>query len=122
MAEASAVRNVTTADRTGPAPVWVALELLAIAVLRYLEDFRALLVRWRTNEADSHGLLGAAVFAVLLCLLFIRNAWDNTLVIPLAGGTGKVWRSKPVIGVFLGLMSALLSLAGSVLGFRGGPR
>ncbi len=62
--------------------------------------------------------LGAAIFSLFWCLVFIKLAWDGTLVRSAIGNI-EVAVSKPALGAYLGLMSSALAVGGSVLTMRG---
>ncbi|MFZ5444172.1 MAG: hypothetical protein ACOZQL_29520, partial [Myxococcota bacterium] len=61
--------------------------------------------------------LGATGFAGLWCLIYVKTAWDPTLAhSPI--GNYEVWVSKPVFGLFLGLIAAIASIVGTIFGLK----
>ncbi|MCY1079681.1 hypothetical protein [Archangium lansingense] len=64
--------------------------------------------------------LGLSVFCILWCIIFMKISYDATEV-PSPMGNATIMNSSPSFGVFLGLMGALTSLAGSLLGLKEKP-
>jgi hypothetical protein len=64
--------------------------------------------------------LGLSVFCILWCILFMKVSYDATEV-PSPLGHSTLMNSSPSFGVFLGLLGALTSLAGSLLGLKEKP-
>lgn len=61
--------------------------------------------------------LGATGFAGLWCLVYMKTAWDPTLArSPI--GNYEVWVSKPVFGLFLALIAAIVSIVGTIFGLK----
>lgn len=61
--------------------------------------------------------LGAICFTILWCLVYIKISWDGTLL-PSIDGNIRVPASKPDIGVYSALVSAILALGGTLMGLR----
>jgi len=61
--------------------------------------------------------LGAICFLILWCLIFIKISWNGTLV-PAIDGNLQQPISKPDVGVYSALMSALLALGGTLMGLK----
>ncbi|MDQ3263570.1 MAG: hypothetical protein M3Y59_07925, partial [Myxococcota bacterium] len=61
--------------------------------------------------------VGAVCFVILWCLIFIKLSWDGTLV-PSLDGNVQQPISKPDVGVYSALMSALLALGGTLMGLK----
>lgn len=61
--------------------------------------------------------LGAICFVILWCLIFIKISWDGTMV-PSIDGNIEVPVSKPDVGVYSALMSAILALGGTLMGLK----
>ncbi|HYO59744.1 hypothetical protein [Archangium sp.] len=64
--------------------------------------------------------LGLSVFCILWCIIFMKVSYDATEV-PSPMGKATLMSSSPSFGVFLGLLGALTSLAGSLLGLKEKP-
>ena len=64
--------------------------------------------------------LGLSVFSVLWCIVFMKISYDATEV-PSPMGNATIMNSSPSFGAFLGLMGALTSLAGTLLGLKEKP-
>ncbi len=64
--------------------------------------------------------LGAICFVIVWCLIFIKLSWDGTLVQSLDGNVQQPI-SKPDVGVYSALMSALLALGGTLIGLKEQP-
>ncbi|PTL76110.1 hypothetical protein [Vitiosangium sp. GDMCC 1.1324] len=64
--------------------------------------------------------LGLSVFCILWCIIFMKISYDATEV-PSPMGNATIMNSSPSFGVFLGLMGALTSLGGTLLGLREKP-
>jgi len=64
--------------------------------------------------------LGASAFAIIWCLVFIRLAWNGQQV-PADIGNEMVPLSSPSAGVFLALLSSLVSLTGTLMGLKEKP-
>jgi hypothetical protein len=61
--------------------------------------------------------LGLSIFCILWCILIMKVSYDATEM-PSPLGNATLMNSSPSFGVFLGLMGALTSLAGSLLGLK----
>ncbi|AKJ02654.1 Hypothetical protein AA314_04280 [Archangium gephyra] len=64
--------------------------------------------------------LGLSVFCILWCIVFMKLSYDATEV-PSPMGNATIMNSTPSFGVFLGLLGALTSLAGSLMGLKEKP-
>ena len=56
-------------------------------------------------------------FTILWCLVYMKISWDGTQVHSIEGNTLRPI-SIPSVGVFLGLLSGVLSLGGTLLGLK----
>jgi hypothetical protein len=64
--------------------------------------------------------LGLSIFCVLWCIIFMKISYDATEV-PSPMGNATIMNSSPSLGVFLGLVGALICLAGTLLGLKEKP-
>lgn len=64
--------------------------------------------------------LGTAGFAILWCLVFIKISWNGQQV-PADIGNEMVPLSSPSAGVFLALLSSIVSLVGTLMGLKEKP-
>jgi hypothetical protein len=86
----------------------------AIAVrVRRLMPHLNVLIPWLVQ-------LGLSIFSVLWCIVFMKISYDATEV-PSPMGNATIMNSSPSFGAFLGLMGALTSLAGTLLGLKEKP-
>jgi hypothetical protein len=58
-----------------------------------------------------------AALSVILCLVFLKDSWDGTLV-PANVGNGTMRASTPSLGAIIGLAGAAVGLVGTALGFK----
>jgi uncharacterized Zn finger protein (UPF0148 family) len=64
--------------------------------------------------------LGLSLFSILWCIIFMKLSYDSTEVLsPM--GNAMIRTSTPSFGVFLGLLGAVASLAGTLLGLKEKP-
>ena len=61
--------------------------------------------------------LAATAFCIIWCLVFIRLSWDSTQVAAVDGNVRQAV-SRPDIGVFGGLMAAIVALTGTLMGLK----
>jgi hypothetical protein len=61
--------------------------------------------------------LGCTGFAGLWCLVYMKVAWDPTLAQSKIGNF-EMWVSKPVFGLFLALLAAIVSIVGTIFGLK----
>lgn len=61
--------------------------------------------------------LGCVGLSGIWALLYVKLAWDSTLVQSTIGNE-KVWASKPVFGLFLAIMAAIVSIVGTIFGLK----
>ncbi len=86
----------------------------------------ALAVRARRKASPVEPLvpmflqLGAAGFALLWCLVFIRVSWDSRLAHSPVGNF-QMPVSRPAFGVYLALLTTAVALGGTLLAFREKP-
>lgn len=64
--------------------------------------------------------LGLSIFTILWCIIFMKLSSDTTEV-PSPMGNAMIFNSAPTYGVYLGLLGALGSLAGTLLGLKEKP-
>ncbi len=88
------------------------LGAIAVRVRRSLPNLNVL-IPWLAQ-------LGLSVFCVLWCIIFMKISYDATEV-PSPIGNATIMNSSPSMGVFLGLLGALGSLAGTLLGLKEKP-
>ncbi len=85
---------------------------IAVRVRRLMPNLNVL-VPWLVQ-------LGLSIFSVLWCIVFMKISYDATEV-PSPMGNATIMNSSPSFGAFLGLMGALTSLAGTLLGLKEKP-
>ncbi|WP_375772751.1 hypothetical protein NR798_18290 [Archangium gephyra] len=85
---------------------------IAVRVRRLMPNLNVL-IPWLAQ-------LGLSVFCILWCIVFMKISYDATEV-PSPMGNATIMNSTPSFGVFLGLMGALTSLAGTLLGLKEKP-
>ncbi|WP_239470621.1 hypothetical protein [Archangium violaceum] len=85
---------------------------IAVRVRRLLPNLNVL-IPWLVQ-------LGLSVFGVLWCIIFMKLAYDATEV-PSPIGNATIMNSSPSMGVFIGMLGALTSLAGTLLGLKEKP-
>lgn len=85
---------------------------IAVRVRRFMPNLNVL-VPWLVQ-------LGLSIFSVLWCIVFMKISYDATEV-PSPMGNATIMNSSPSFGAFLGLMGALTSLAGTLLGLKEKP-
>jgi len=61
--------------------------------------------------------LGAVGLSGVWCLVYMKTSWDSTEV-QAAIGNYTQWASKPVLGLFLALISAIVSIVGTIFGLK----
>lgn len=61
--------------------------------------------------------LGCVGLSGIWALLYMKLAWDSTLVQSTIGNE-RVWASKPVFGLFLAIMAAIVSIVGTIFGLK----
>jgi hypothetical protein len=61
--------------------------------------------------------LGAVGLSGVWCLVYMKTSWDSTEV-QAAIGNYTQWASKPVFGLFLALISAIVSIVGTIFGLK----
>lgn len=61
--------------------------------------------------------LGCVGLSGIWALLSVKLAWDSTLV-QSSIGNERVWASKPVFGLFLAIMAAIVSIVGTIFGLK----
>ncbi len=102
------------------------MSLGLLAVLAAIGIIGAISVRVRRLMPNLNVLIpwlaqvGLSVFTILWCIIFMKVSYDATEV-PSPMGNATIMNSSPSFGVFLGLMGALTSLAGSLLGLKEKP-
>jgi hypothetical protein len=87
----------------------IVIGAIFVRVRRTLPKFNPL-VPWATQ-------VGMAFFTLLYTVVFIKSAFDAT-VVPSAIGNRLIMNSSPSFGVFLGLLGTIAGLTGSVMGLR----
>ncbi|WPB73520.1 hypothetical protein KYC5002_31255 [Archangium violaceum] len=102
------------------------MSLGLLAVLAAIGIIGAITVRVRRFMPHLNALvpwvaqLGLSVFTILWCIVFMKLSYDATEV-PSPMGNATIMNSTPSFGVFLGLLGALTSLAGSLMGLKEKP-
>jgi predicted small integral membrane protein len=104
------------------------MSLGIIAMLAAIGQIAILAMRTRKLQADPHanvllpwmGQLVVALFCIFWCIIFMKVSSDSKLV-PTAMGDSVVQNSVPAFGVYLGLLGALASLGGTLLGLKEKP-
>ncbi|MFZ5470999.1 MAG: hypothetical protein ACOZIN_16345 [Myxococcota bacterium] len=94
-------------------PVLVMTLLAGAAVVmrvRRAGRHQSLFILWLTQ-------LGAVGFCIVWCLIFIKVSWNGTIVRAPVGNF-EVAVSKPVIGVFIALVTSVVALGGTLMGFK----
>jgi hypothetical protein len=61
--------------------------------------------------------LGSISIAIVWCLVFIKISWDGTMTQSIDGNI-QMAASKPDTGVFIGLATGLIGLAGTLMGLK----
>jgi hypothetical protein len=61
--------------------------------------------------------LGCVGISGVWCLVYIKLAWDSTLVQSTIGNQ-QVWASKPVLGVFIAVVAGVVSILGTIFGLK----
>ncbi len=64
--------------------------------------------------------LGLSIFTILWCIIFMKLSSDTTEV-PSPMGNAMIFNSAPTYGVYLALLGALGSLAGTLMGLKEKP-
>lgn len=88
------------------------ISAIAVRVRRLMPELNVL-IPWLAQ-------LGLSVFCALWCIIFMKLSYDATEV-PSPMGNATIMNSSPSFGVFLGLLGALASLGGTLLGLREKP-
>jgi hypothetical protein len=102
------------------------MSLGLLAVLAAIGIIGAITVRVRRLMPNLNVLipwvaqLGLSVFCILWCIVFMKLSYDATEV-PSPMGNATIMNSTPSFGVVLGLLGALTSLAGSLMGLKEKP-
>jgi hypothetical protein len=102
------------------------MSLGLVGVVGALAVMGAIAVRVRRSMPSLNVLipwlaqLGLSVFCVLWCIIFMKLSYDATEV-PSPMGNATVMNSTPSMGVYLALLGALGSLAGTLLGLKEKP-
>ncbi|QRK13942.1 hypothetical protein JQX13_35215 [Archangium violaceum] len=102
------------------------MSLGLIAVLAAIGILGAIAVRVRRLMPHLNVLvpwlaqLGLSAFSILWCIIFMKVSYDATEV-PSPMGNATIMNSSPSFGVFLGLLGALTSLGGTLLGLKEKP-
>ena len=61
--------------------------------------------------------LASTSIAIAWCFIFVKISWDGTMVASVDGNV-QMAASKPDAGVYIGLVSGLISLAGTLAGLK----
>ncbi|HEX8539335.1 MAG TPA: hypothetical protein VF664_17845, partial [Cystobacter sp.] len=102
------------------------MSLGLLAVLAAIGIIGSIAVRVRRLMPNLNVLIpwlaqvGLSVFCILWSIVFMKISYDATEV-PSPMGNATIMNSSPSFGAFLGLMGALTSLAGTLLGLKEKP-
>jgi hypothetical protein len=102
------------------------VSLGAFVLLAALATIAAVAVRVRKVMPQLNPIipwllqLGASGFAIIWCLVFIKISWIGQQV-PADIGNEMVPLSSPSAGVFLALLSSIVSMAGTLMGLKEKP-
>jgi hypothetical protein len=104
------------------------MSLGVVAMLAAIGLITLIAFRKRREQADPYtnvllywmGQLVVSIFCIFWCIIYMKVSSDSRLV-PTAMGDAVVQNSAPVLGVYLGLLGALGSLGGTLLGMKERP-
>lgn len=87
----------------------------------------AIIIRTRQVMPRLHALIpwlvqfGGACFSIVWCLVYVKLSWDSTMARSPVGNYER-WVSSPSPGVFIAMLTSVVTLAGTLLGLKEKPR
>lgn len=109
--------SITEGEVLGLMSLGAAVFLMCIVMLS------AIVVRVRQSFPNLNNLVpwlvqfGGACFCIVWCLVYVKISWDSTMARSPIGNFER-WVSRPEAGVFIALITSVVSLAGTVMGLK----
>jgi hypothetical protein len=109
--------SITEGEVLGLMSLGAAVFLMCVVILG------SIVIRVRGSFPNLNNLVpwliqfGGACFCIVWCLVYVKISWDSTMARSPIGNFER-WVSRPEAGVFIALITSVVTLGGTVLGLK----